>query len=197
MDKKKYIVIGAAAVIVLLFVAFYFTKDREEVDILPEEDVITQERKEELESMKDKDFYEDPVLTNLGKTEIEIVEKYGEPDETHPAPYYYAGKTLYYEDINTAFVFTGEEGVVNNIFLYPGAETLGIQVGMTFDEIEGVLGEPEFRGLDEMSGQYLLTYFLGEEEDGQGELELWIDAKEEDGPTNRIDVLWKKYWKSV
>jgi len=152
-------------------------------------------RRKELEEMKDKDFYSDPVLLHLGWTKEEIMEKYGTPDNIYP--HYLGGEEFYYENKAVIFVFTGDEGVVNNLYLYPRTEILGIRVGMTFDEIEAILGKPRFRGFDDFSGGYMLTYFLGDQTESLGELELWITAESENSPTERIDVLWKKYWQPI
>jgi len=165
----------------------------EEKEVRVPENKIFEGRRKELEEMKDKDFYNDSLLQHLGWTKEEIIEKYGTPDNIYP--HYLGGEEFYYEAV--IFVFTGDEGVVNNLYLYPGAEVLGIKVGMTFDEIENVLGKPRFRGFDDFSGGYMLTYFLGDKTESLGELELWIDAESEKGRTKTITVLWKKYWEPI
>ncbi len=190
MDNKKYITIGVVVVFILSLVIYF--RGREEVVVDDQEEIVLDERRQELEEMKDKDFYGDFLLNHLGWTKGELVEKYGEPDETNP--HYLGGEGFYYNDLSTKFVFSGEEGVVNNLYLYSGAEILGIRVGMTTEEIEDVLGEPRSKGFDPAYGKYTMTYFLGEQRDGSGELELWIDMEDEKAPSERVDVLWKKYW---
>lgn len=196
MDKRKYIILGVVIVffVVLTAASFYFTNEKRDVeDSLVFEEEPTEERMAEIEAMKDKEFYEDDVLENLGKTKKKLVEEYGEPDEIMTVDAA-GGEKFYYKDKNLSFIFAGEEGVVNNLYLYPGAEILGIKVGMTFNEIEEILGEPKFRGPSDMYEGYIMAYFLGDVSEALGELELWIKAEYENYPSERIEVLWKKFW---
>ncbi len=190
MDNKKYIIIGVVVVLLLSLVIYF--ESREEVEVEDQEEVVLDERREELEEMKDKDFYKDSLLNHLGWTKEEVIKKHGEPDEIES--HYLDGEGFHYNDLSTMFIFAGEEEVVNNLYLYPGAEILGIRVGMIAEEIESVLGEPRSKGFDPAYGKYTMTYFLGEQGEGLGELELWIDMEDEEAPSERIDVLWKKYW---
>ncbi len=189
IENKNYGPFIAAAVFLLVAVVIFITFNDFNIK---EESGITLERKEELRDMKDKDFYKDNVLNYLGWTKNEIELKNGKPDEV--SPHYLGGDEYYYDKIKTTFVFSGEEGVVNNFFLHPEAKILGIEVGMTFNEIKEVLGEPKEEGFSEYDGEYIMIYIFGDVVRGEGELELWINKEKEGGPTNRIDVFWKKYW---
>ncbi len=195
MDKKKKYIIGITVVFLAVLLVYFKANDGEIIDVTDE--IISEERRQELEEIKDKDFYEDSLLVHLGWTEKEIVNKYGEPNDVRP--HYLEGKEFYYEDLSAAFIFSGSERVVNNLYLYPGAEALGVRVGMTFNEIEDVLGQPRYRGLDSSyeDERYIMNYFLGEQTEGGGQLELWIDAREAEGASQKIDVLWKKYWENI
>jgi len=196
MDKKTYIIIGTLLLIIILIFFFVFWgKEEDPLPVDPEKETFLEERKKELAEIKDKDFYEDNIIKHLGWSEEELKEVHGLPDRV--TPHYREGEEFYYEDLNASFLFTGDDGFVNNIYLYPGAEILDIEVGMTFDEIEEVLGEPRFRGFDEMEEKYMMVYFLGDATEGLGELELYIAAEGENAPTERIDVLWKEYWSIV
>lgn len=137
--------------------------------------------------------YDDAVLQYLGWNQEDIIELYGEPDirGTIGGP---GGEFLYYRDEKISFIFAGDEGVVNNLELFPGEKVLGVQVGMSFDEIEQVLGPPRDRGYDEHSQCFSMVYFLGEERDDLGEVEMWFCAASNDAPTESVMVLWKKYW---
>jgi len=198
MDKRKYIIIGAIIIffIALTALSLYFGEDEKDLDgelAFEIEEEPSEERMAEIKAMKDKDFYEDDVLENLGRTKKEIVEEYGEPNEIELIGAA-GGEAFYYENKNISFVFAGEEGIVNNLYLYPGVEVLDIEVGMTFNEIEEILGEPEFRGLGDHYEGYIMTYFLGDTDEALGELELWIKAEHENYPSEKIEVLWKKFW---
>jgi len=188
-DKQKFIA-TLFFVIALSGFAYLLTKDRDPSGDLSA--TLPDERVAEIEGMKDKSFYEDPVLDNLGKTTREVIEEHGEPDSVNA--HYLGGTEFHYDGLPVSFVLAGEEGVVNNLYLNSGAEILGTEIGMTFSEIEDVLGEPEFVGFDREYGEYVSVYFLGEKGAGIGELELWFSSSSEDDPTNSASVFWKKYW---
>jgi hypothetical protein len=138
-------------------------------------------------------FYNDAVLQYLGWNQEDIIELYGEPDIRGPigGP---GGEFLYYRDEKISFIFAGDEEMVNNLELFPGGKVLGVQVGMSFNEIEEILGPPRDRGYDEHSHMYSMVYFLGEEIDDMGEVEMWFAAPSDGAPTETVLILWKKYW---
>jgi hypothetical protein len=147
-------------------------------------------------------FYNDPVLKYLGWKQKDILDLFGEPDikKEIGGP---GGESFYYTAENISFIFAGfeegvkkEERVVNNLDLFPGAKVLGIQVGMTFDEIEKIWGEPFDRGYSDYIENYTLVYWLGEkrEKEMEGEIEMYFDAPADDSPTELLGVRWKKYW---
>jgi len=189
MDKKKYITLGVT--IIFLFSLFIYFTVREEID-LDKEEVVSEERREELEEMKDKDFYKDPLLDHLGWTKKELIERHGEPDIVEP--HYYGEEKIYYNNLRTGFILSREERVVNILYLYSEAQILGIKVGMNASEIESVLGEPRIKGEDYGGEVYIMTYFLGDQREDLAELELWVYMQDEEGPSERIKVFWKKYW---
>ncbi len=193
MNKKIYIIIVIFIVFLIGLFLLLRSDDNGDFPIDPVEVgiVISEERRMELEEMKDKEFYEDEFLNHLGWVKDELTTKHGSPDSKKE--HYLGGHELYYEDMNATFVFFGDEGVVNNIYLHPGAEFMGTKVGMTFDEIENILGEPVNRGFDEHAREYTMYYSLGDSTEYGGELEVWISTEEEDGPTDQFSLLWKKY----
>jgi len=138
-------------------------------------------------------MYEDPVLSHLGMSKEDVIDKYGEPgfegDIGGPG-----GKEFFYEEKNISFIFAGDEGVVNNLRIFPEKEILEVEVGMKFEEIIEVLGEPREMGFDSYTGRYTLVYFLGEELNGMGEVEVWFSASEEGASTEEAEIFWKKYW---
>lgn len=141
------------------------------------------------------DFYKDPVLKNLGLSKEKVIRKYGNPDkEGGMSESEYERDFFFYEKENVSFFFDKEAGVVSNIEVYPGTNILGVVVGMTFNEIEKILGDPQEKGYNFHDNNYTLSYFLGEKTEGMGEVEVWFSAEEEDGETEMAKVLWKKYW---
>ncbi len=149
----------------------------------------------EMQSVE-KEIYKDPVLTHLGMSDEEIFDLYGEPgrEEKIGGP---GGKEFFYEEEGISFIFAGESDVVNNMRVLPGKELMGVEVGMTFDEIVEILGEPVQRGFDAYSGRYSLIYFLGKNLNGMGEVELWFSASSDDAPTSQAEIFWKKYWQDL
>ncbi len=143
---------------------------------------------------KECDVYNDPVLQYFGVSKAEIINRYGEPDFMGEigGP---GGEVLFYKKLKTSFIFAGDGSVVNNLELFPGKEFLGVKVGMTFDEIIGIMGTPRNRTYDPYGGDYIMTYYLGEEESGMGEVEIWFSAGEDGAPTKKAQVFWKKYWR--
>lgn len=189
IENKNYTPFIAAIIFLFIAVVIFLTFN----DFSPKENnKITFERKEEIRKMKNKDFYKDNLLNYLGWTKEEIELRHGKPNKV--TPHYLGGEEYYYEKLKTSFVFSGEEAVVNNLFLYPGASVLGVEVGMTFNKIKDILGKPEEEGFSEYDGEYIMIYRLGDIIRDEGEVELWINKEKEGGPTNRIDVFWKKYW---
>ncbi len=139
-------------------------------------------------------IYEDEALQHFGVSREDIIERYGAPDYIGSigGP---GGETLFYEDIKTLFIFAGDSNVVNNLEFFPGKEFLGVKVGMTFDEIVGVLGLPRDRGYDFYMDDYTIVYHFGEEISGMAEVEVWFSAEYDGEPTRRAQVFWKKYWR--
>ena len=138
-------------------------------------------------------IYDDPVLQYLGWLQEDIIDEFGEPDTRAgiPGP---GGEAFYYSERNIKFIFAGEDGVVNNLEIYSDVEVLGVRVGMTFDEIEEILGPPESRGVDEMRGGHsvMMVYKFGEE--NKTELEFHFYSSSDDTPTSVCMIFWRKYW---
>ena len=148
----------------------------------------------EPEGGREEDLPDGPTLDQLGWTKEEIIDQFGLPDDIgpHGGP---GGEELYYESMAVTFILAGEEGIVNNLYLHPGAEMLGIRLGeMHFDEIEEILGEPLFRGLSEADYTYLLLYDVSDKTGGLNEVELFISAEDEREIATGMAVIWKGYW---
>ena len=169
-----------------------------EEEIMVEEEVVAEEVMNEEVKIDLEDslsLYNDPVLKYLGWEKRDILDLFGEPDiqDSIGGP---GGEFLYYEKENISFIFAGFDEVVNNLDLFPGAKVLGIEVGMTFGQIEEIWGEPFYRGWDDYIGSYTIIYWLGEirEEEMLAEIEMYFDASADDAPTEFLGIRWKKYW---
>lgn len=140
------------------------------------------------------DLYEDPVLQHFGMSRPEIINLYDEPDikGSIGGP---GGEVFFYEQEKIAFIFAGESRKVNNLEIFTGREFMGIEIGMTFDQIARVFGVPRERGFDYYEDDFTMVYYLGTEEDGLGEIEVWFSAPANDAPTTKAQIFWKKFWR--
>jgi len=158
-------------------------------------DEIGENRKKVLQSMKEGNIYDDPLLMHLGLSKEELIAKHGLPDSVYwiGGP---GGDGFVYEDKSVAFVFAGDEGVINNFVLSSGASILGVTIGkMCFNDIEMKLGKPNYRGATEKyEDLYLLNYKVGEHYQSQGEIEMFFYSDGDDIPPDHVKVQWKKYW---
>ncbi len=151
-----------------------------------------------LEQIKNKPFYDDPVLLYLGLTKADIIRKYGEPGiNDHWGP---GGEEYIYEDKGLVFIFAGlGTEVVNNIILTAESENnlLGVSVGMTAAEIREVLGAPVWEGTTETDseyGKFSFIYYFGERKDVESEVVVQFFSQTERSPTQFALVMWKAYW---
>jgi hypothetical protein len=142
---------------------------------------------------KEFDIYSDDTLQYFGTEKTDIIDKYGNPDYADKigGP---GGDIFIYKDEKIGFIFAGDGSVVNNLELFPGREFLGVEIGMTFDEIIEVLGFPRSRTYDHYDDDYTMVYYLGEKIGGMGEIEIWFSAKADDAPTEKAQIFWKKFW---
>ncbi len=147
----------------------------------------------ELQSVR-KDFLNDPVLQYFGEKKEDVIKRYGEPDfrGSIGGP---GGEILFYKNEMISFIFAGGSDVVNNLELYPGKQFLGVSVGMKFDEIIKIMGSPQNRGYDPYENDYTMVYYLGKEKDEMSEIEVWFSASDDDSPTKKAQIFWKKYWR--
>ncbi len=168
----------------------YVTNDP---SILMKSDDISDERQEELEAKKDKDFYNDFVLNHLGWSKHKVLDSYGLPDSIEWAGGG-GGIVFMYEDMGIAYFFAGTDGFVNNFVLFPGASLLGINIGeMNFDDIEIILGSPEYRGaIEEGADSYLLVYHLGAINGSEGEVEIHFYSDGDQIPPDYVSIYWNK-----
>ena len=140
----------------------------------------------------------DPVMNLLGKQFDEIERILGSPDEqgydNWLGPHYY-------------MLFRHEEGVMRicspeyiedriavSIILGSGQRVLGATVGMSFEEIMALLGEPDFgpdHGIDNL---YHMGYHFGALLDhGMPEVFVSFSAPTIDSPTDEAFIKWESY----
>lgn len=137
--------------------------------------------------------YEDPLLHHFGMSKQNILSRYGTPDfrGNIGGP---GGEVFLYEEMGISFIFAGGASVVNNMEVYTGKNFLDVEIGMTFDEIEEVLGVPQKRGYDHYEEDFTMVYYLGEKNGTKPEIEIWFSAKKDDEPTEKAQLFWKKFW---
>ena len=152
-----------------------------------------QGREEYIEATTWRTLGTDPVMSLLGQDLDEIERLLGSPDEQGyddwRGPHYYttfhhekgAMRIFFPEDIENRFAVS--------IILGPGRQVLGVKVGMSFEEIETMLGAPDFgpeRGMDDL---YYIDYYFGEVlDDGMPEVFVSFSAPDLDSPTDEAFI---------
>lgn len=88
----------------------------------------------------------DTVEFGIGASVKDIIEAYGEPEEKDN---FMGGSFISYKDF-TFFIDKNieeiEEGIVVKLGFSEGSELFGVNVGMKFDDIKKILGDPTFEG---------------------------------------------------
>ena len=142
-------------------------------------------------------FNEDPVMILLGKSFDEIIQVLGEPDEQGNSslygPHYYI---LYMHKEGVIRICSPEpmeEKIAVSIILGPGQEVLGARVGMTFPEIEDILGAPAFRPEPGMDKLYYMDYFFGETTNQIPEIFISFSADAINSPTHHAFIKWEAF----
>jgi hypothetical protein len=169
-----------------------------DAEIFKEKSLLSETRKYELEKIKDKDIYQDPIINKLGQTKLDIIKEYGIPSSS-----FSAGQGYSYEKAEISFIFSPTEEIVTNIFLSGYKFVLGIILGeMTFSQIEDILGEAYYKnhGYLASDGDYSgsrMSIYLGDYHNNQGELNLDISSDSDDKHNARANwmlVTWCRYY---
>ncbi len=141
----------------------------------------------------------DPVLRLLGKTFSEIKQTLGEPREqgygNRPGPHYYM---FFQGDEGTIRVYSPvetEEKIAVSIALEDGAGIFGAKTGMTFSEIEAIVGAPDFGPQLDLDDTYLMGYFFGASNQVP-EVIVSFAADAPEGPTHEIFIKWEGFYHS-
>ncbi|MFO7637452.1 MAG: hypothetical protein R6W96_09105 [Clostridia bacterium] len=140
---------------------------------------------------------EDPIISLLGKTFQEIKQVLGEPDEQgfeewlgpHHYILYRFGKGF----IQFCSPESKENGIVVSIYLGPGMVVLGAKVGMSFQEIVGVLGEPDSGPGLGMDNFYYADYFSGETNHEVPDIFISFVALSMNSPTEYALIKWEAF----
>lgn len=167
-------------------------------EILKEKSILSETRKIELEKMKDKEIYQDPIINKLGQTKLDIIKEYGIPSSSLPLNQGYS-----YDKAEISFIFSPTEEIVTGIFLSGYKLLLGIKLGeMTFSQIEDILGEAYYRdhGYLASDGDYSgsrMDIYVGDYHNNKGEIHLDISSgsdDEQNAIAERILVSWSRYF---
>ncbi len=141
-------------------------------------------------------FNEDPVMSLLGKSFLEIKQELGEPDEQGYSgwlgPHHYI---LYrYEEGFIQFCSPEPDNkIAVSIILGAGQDILGAKVGMRFPEITGILGAPDFGPEIGMDNLYYMDYFKGEINDQIPEVFISFVAVSLNSPTDYVFIKWEAF----
>jgi len=131
----------------------------------------------------------DPLLKFLGRDFREIKDNMGEPVQEGYSSWYGPHHYLLYSKDDGNIRFCSPEGArpreAVSLIAGRGVEVLGVRVGMTFTEIEQLLGQPDYGPEPRSDKLYYIDYFLFD-----GQLYVSFSAGAPDGPTS--DVFIKK-----
>jgi len=166
---KKWITAGCIAAIILMLI-FYIgnqmNAEKDTIDNQTQQDSNHVDVESDRESEKEAGYHPALELLHAGKMDgipfaigtksIEIIEEWGEPDQTAD---FLGGLLLAYEDV---FLLTDgvvlDDGLTYGTLvgiLYIGQNPVyGIQIGMTREEVEAVLGAPNHTYISENSELY-------------------------------------------
>lgn len=140
---------------------------------------------------------EDPVLSLLGKSFNEIKQVLGEPDDQGYGDWLGPHQYLLYESEKGFIQFCSPEsnvsGIVISIFLGEGLAVLGAKIGMSFQEIADILGEPDLGPEIGMDNYFYADYFSGEIINGVPEIFISFVASSMDSPTKYALVKWEAF----
>jgi hypothetical protein len=189
---------------IILSVVLIFGCGNETMDQQPEAeeevigDIVELDDKESEVILKDED-----LLNHLDKTALEILASNGYPDTTGT----YQGSVYWeYLENNITFFFdhhyydedlpfSVEEtarvlGIASRKI---GAECYGTKIGMTFSEIESVMGYKGDKYEDYESDNVILNYHLLKLKEGMNDIELHFYAEDDTSPTKSLLIIWKGY----
>ncbi len=144
---------------------------------------------------------EEDLLDYLDKPSLEILALYGYPDSTGT----YQGSVYWLYEDHTFFFhhefydqdapfYVEETARVSALSSRKdGAECYGTKIGMTFNEIESVMGYEGDKYEDYERDDVVLFYHLKELKEGINDIELRFYAEDYTSPTKVLLIIWKGY----
>jgi hypothetical protein len=140
-----------------------------------------------------KDF----VLDLLGNSFAEIRELLGEAEEqgysSWHGPHNYMSYNLEKGPIRFCSPLDVGDKIAVSILLGVEHEILGVKVGMTFEEIQEILGAPAFGPELSMGDLYYMDYFFGETFTQMPEVFISFSADAINGPTQDVFIKWEAF----
>jgi len=172
------------------------------VDDLTEEEVISE--MVELDDIETEVILKDGDLLNyLDKTALEILASNGYPDtaDTYQGSLYWFFSEnditfffdVYYYDKDLPLSIVENARVLGIASRKLGAECYGAKIGMTFSEIEFVMGHKGKKYEDHESDNVILHYHMLIFKEDINDIELRFYAEDDKSPTKSVLIIWKGY----
>ncbi len=145
----------------------------------------------------DLDLQGDPALNFLGNSFAEIKELLGEPQEhgysNWHGPHNYMIYNFEKGPIRFCSPFDVRDKVAVSIFIGAEQEILGAKVGMTFAEIQDILGDPDFGPELGMGDLFYMDYFFGATNNQMPEVFISFSADAINSPTHDAFIKWEAF----
>jgi len=139
----------------------------------------------------------DQILNLLGKSFVEIKAVLGEPEEQGYSNLYGPHNYMLFDFKRGPIRFCSPDDVENqlavSIILGVGQAVLGTNVGMTFGEIEDILGSPAFGPELGMDNLYYMDYFFGETTNQVPEVFISFSADAINSSTHDAFIKWEAF----
>ncbi len=139
----------------------------------------------------------DPVINLLGKNFSEIKEILGEPVKAGSSNWYGPHNYISYELKEGTIRFNSPQGLENNlvvsIILNGKHKILCARVGMSFSEINEILGNPSLGPEQGKNGLYYMDYYFGKINNQVPEIVISFSAEKIDGPTSDAFIKWEAF----
>ncbi|OEH92555.1 hypothetical protein [Bacillus solimangrovi] len=120
----------------------------------------------------------DHLGVQIGSAKEEIMEEFGQPIEE---TMYDGAELLVYDNI--AFSLSQVDSTLIAVTLITNKISLfGVHVEQPLNEVKEILGEPTYEGLNDITGEWLLHYSVGENE-------VYIEAKNNNSDVSLIRFI--------
>jgi hypothetical protein len=139
----------------------------------------------------------DLIMNLLGKSFAEIEAVLGEPEKQGYSNLYGPHNYMLFDFETGPIRFCSPDDVENQlaviIILGAGQEVLGTRVGMTFAEIEDIVGAPAFGPELGMDNLYYMDYYFGETTNQVPEVFISFSANAINSPTHNAFIKWEAF----